>query len=308
MPRWYLSRFASNAGRLFVVDRQIGRTYSSTVTKIGVEVGYYDVNVPGVPRDVVESEVLAPIERYAARAVDRLTLVGPAGLTVNERRNIAAFVAAQMLRGKDVQAASEQIAAGLLRAQIAGMTESQIITTAQEAGVAMTPDDVRQMREAEWSASVPGASVALLMQHLEGFTNVLAGAFDWVLLTFDEPWVLTSDVPVVMTRTSDDAGFFGGIGLFSADRIEIPIDPRSVLRLESHVATGAHVAEETRAGDLGELNELLKSLMLQSHRWTFLHPDHPARHTMPIPPPPGDRVSGFDELAELTRRMREAHE
>ena len=57
-----------------------------------------------------------------------------------------------------------------------------------------------------------------------------------------------------------------------------------------------------------ELNELLKDVMLQSHRWTFLHPDHPTRSTMPVPPPPGDRVGGLDKLAELARLMREAHE
>ena len=98
LPNWYLKRFATNKKRLGVLDRGEQRRYVSSTSKAGVEIGFYDMDVEGVPRDIVE-RMLGRIEAPASGATKKLAAQGPAALSIKERREVALFILTQFLRG-----------------------------------------------------------------------------------------------------------------------------------------------------------------------------------------------------------------
>jgi hypothetical protein len=301
-----LQRFATNTGVLAVVDRDTGRRYKSSVANAAVEVGYYDIDMPGHQRNAVESEILSPLEGRAKHAVEQLLKVGPSKITIAQRGSIAAFVAAQILRGKDQESISNQIADVMLKAQIAGMTDAQL---REASPTPLSDEDIANVRRPDaFKVQMKGAVIRALVQHLEGFTRVLMKGYDWTVVRYEHPCVFTSDVPVCMSRepSSDD---FGGIGIISADILEMPLDPTTVLRLHNNALPGRGCEEQFVVGTLPDLQPLLERLVNHSQRWVFAHPQNPLYEGwIPTLPPQGPRVSGGERLIDLATKMRIAHE
>jgi hypothetical protein len=306
VPRWYLERFATNSGIVAVVDREQGRRYKSSVTKISTEIGYYDVDVPGQPRDLIESQLLAPLEGHAKKGVIRLVQVGPTAISDAERWNIATFVAAQILRGKDQESIADQMADMLLKAQLAGMSDERIRELSPSP---MTDEDLEHIRDPDaFKVRIPGAVIQGLVTHLEGFTRILFHGYDWAVVRYAEPCVFTSDVPVVMARDRGEGDFYG-VGIGSADTIEMPLDPHTILRLHTNVLPGSGRPEEIIDGSLSDLQPLLERLVNGAHRWVFAHQQNPLYDKwIPILPPHGPRLSGGENLVEIATKMRLFHE
>lgn len=121
VPKWYLKLFSTNKNRIGVLDREQQRRYASSVNNVGVINNFYDVSGPDLEVDIVE-RMLSEIEAPAASAVRSLVGRDTSSLSTDERSDVAAFLAAQALRGEDQQSFIGQILDGVFKATMVGKT------------------------------------------------------------------------------------------------------------------------------------------------------------------------------------------
>lgn len=122
LPRWYLKRFATAKEKLGVIDLGAQKRYIASVRNAGAEVGFYDVEGDGVPRDAVE-QILGRFEAPASGATIKLTTGGPTNLSPKERTDVALFISAQFLRGADRRDFADAITDAIAKAHFVGASE-----------------------------------------------------------------------------------------------------------------------------------------------------------------------------------------
>jgi hypothetical protein len=212
------------------------------------------------------------------------------------------------MRGENQQSLGEQLLNGIFKATMVGMSDAALREHFEAAlGRTLTDDEfVAQSEFARdpdaYTVTQPGLVNQGLLQHLEGFARVFNHGWVWQVARFEHPILLTSDVPVALW--SQDGG---PVGLFVADAIYFPLDPRHVLVLtprQEHDRTPTPCAQ-TIDGDSELLGRVVNAVGAGSHRWVFLHPEHHLFDRLPIPPR-RTTIRGPAELIDKARRMREA--
>lgn len=309
VPKWYLKFFSTNKNRIGVLDREQQRRYASSVNNVGVINNFYDVSAPDLEVDIVE-RMLSEIEGPAASAVRNLVGRDTGSLSVDERGAVAAFLAAQVLRGEDQQSFIGQILDGVFKATMVGKTAAALRGDLEAAlGRSVSEEEFENHRDfvrdpTAYSVTQPELVARLLAEHLEGFARVLYYGWTWRVVRFHAPVLITSDVPVGLWREDG-----GPVGLFTADRVFFPINPRCALvltpRLDKDLTTNLNA--DAIEGDIEDLRVNVETAIGASHRWVFMHPDHDLYDQLPIPPKRGP-IQGPAEVIDLARRMREAHE
>ena len=231
VPRWYLKMFATNKGRIGVHDRVQQTRYKVDVKNVAVINHFYDVAHPDFEVDVVE-KLLSEIEAPAAAAVRKLRSSGAQALSADERQSTAMFLAAQFMRGENQQSFGDQVLDGLFKATLVGMSDAALRQNFEAVvGRALSDDEFVAQRDFAldpdaYTVTQPGLVNQGLLQHLEGFTRVINHGWVWQVARFDNPILLTSDVPVALWSRNG-----GPVGLFVADAVYFPLDPRHVLVL-----------------------------------------------------------------------------
>lgn len=309
VPRWYLKMFATSKGRIGVHDREQQKRYKVDVKNVAVINHFYDVDHPDLEVDAVE-KLLSEIEAPASSAVRKLRSSGARALTDDERESVAVFLAAQFMRGENQQSFGEQLLDGFFKATMIGTSDAALREQFEAAlGRTLTDDEFAThldfARDPDaYKVTQPGLVNVGLLEHLEGFTRVINHGWLWQVVRFDQPILLTSDVPVALW--SNDGG---PVGLFVADAVYFPLDPRHVLVLTPRTDSDSTPtpAADTVDGDAELLGRVLNAVGGGSHRWIFLHPDHPMFDRLPIPPR-RSAIQGPAELIEKVRMMREALE
>lgn len=309
VPRWYLKLFATNKGRIGVFDLVEQRRYFGHVENVAVINNFYDVQHPEVEVDVIE-KMLASIEGAAAAPVRKLRSSSATSLTEAEREAIAMFMAAQFLRGENVQSFGDQMLDALTKATWIGMSDATLREQIEKGlGRVLTDEEFVAQRDFmqnpdAYTVRQPGAVNQGIVAHVEGFTRVLKYGWVWQVARFDLPILVTSDVPIG-TWSADDRP----VGLFTASEIYFPLDPSHVLVLAARGSVDEKtqptmLAEGTIEGDVVLLQRVLNAVGGSAHHWVFLHPDHASFETLPMPARPGP-IQGPGDLIDLVRRVRD---
>lgn len=111
-----------------------------------------------------------------------------------------------------------------------------------------------------------------------------------------------------MARERRGSDFYG-VAIGSADTIEIPLDPNTILRMHSKVLPDSGRPEEIVEGTLSDLQPLLERLVSGAQRWVFAHPQNPLYDKwIPTLPPRGPRLASGETLIEMATAMRIAYE
>jgi hypothetical protein len=99
----------------------------------------------------------------------------------------------------------------------------------------------------------------------------------WVLFEFDEPCLLTSDVPIAMYKSPEKGQQWLGVGLLNADEVWFPVDRQRLLILVQPPELepfNSDVAERhLRHLPLAQAAGVNYLVAAQAHRWYFHHAD-----------------------------------
>lgn len=279
VPRFFLERFADQAGRLRGVDFHREASFITSPKEAAVETDFYTVEVQGSPSDAAE-RALAEVEHMVAHAF-RTIGDGEWPMSLETRTGVANFLALQMVRGRrfreDVERMSEQNFRAFMRAE---GNRPASIRQAYRAVEGHYPTDqevaelAEMMRESRFNLTYPtGFSVNAMFK--EGASLVQpASDLVWQLIECRERRFLTSDTPV--TFWSDPKWLV--VGEFRAPpeiEVTLAIDPYRCLfgRLWS---TRGEIRREATDGMIEDLN---RRTVQFAHRFVYGHLDSIGRET-----------------------------
>lgn len=189
VPRGYLKRFATGKDKIGVVDLGAHKRHVVTVRSAGAEVGFYDVDVEGVPRDVVE-QLLGRVEAPASGATKKLTTSGPTSLSAKERADVALFVATQFLRGADRRDFADAITDAIGKAHFVGASE----TTLRDDHQRVADENFSEEEFSAWRDFIrdpdsyrirkKGVVPRLIVEHALPYAELLSFEYSWAVVRF----------------------------------------------------------------------------------------------------------------------------
>ncbi len=311
LPRWYLKRFATGKDILGVLDLGAQKRYLASVRKAGAEVGFYDVEVDGVPRDAVE-QLLGRVEAPASGATMKLTNGGPTSLSTKERTAVALFIATQFLRGANRRDFADAITDAIAKAHLVGASDSALRDDYKR----VASEDFSEEEFLAWRDFIrdtdnyrvreKGAVPQLIVEHAPPYAAFLSLEYSWTVVRFPLPVLVTCDVPVALWRPPGDAPWMG-VGMATAHEVRVPLDPSHVLILRSKRASGQARPEGLYVGAGDVYGAVVKGVLGWAYRWVFMHPTNPLFETLEIPPMQ-EPAEGAKDLIEVARKMRIAFE
>lgn len=311
VPRWYLKRFATAKDKIGVLDRGAQKRYVATVRKVGAEVGFYDVEAEGLPRDAVE-QLLGHVEAPASAATRKLTTSGPMCLSAKERSSVALFVATQSLRGADRRDFADAISDAMGKAHFVGASEATLRREYElVAGEESSEADFLAWRDwirdtDNYRIKEKGVVPRLIVEHAAPYAAFLSAEYSWAVVRFPLPALITCDVPVGLWREPGDPPWMG-VGMATADEVRVPLDPSHVLVLRGKHASGHAGAEGLYLGGGALYGAVVEAVLGWSYRWLFMHPKNPLFEKLEIPPM-REPAENAKDLIEMARKMRVAHE
>jgi len=231
--------FADTNERITVIPR-LGepgpqKPYTTSITNVLVEGNYYTLtDMDGAESYIVE-EAYSQLESLASEAL-RAMLEDGLVLDHDQRTSWSEFMAAQVTRGRHFRAMvnrfTQEIADKLARvvpSPPADLARPDRVVDVEGPGLRITPavrrslieDNATQERRIE-------LSLVAHDQLTSGFSRM-----SWKLIRFPEPWLFTSDHPVIYWREPDPARAALGLGLgpATAREVRIALSPTVMLIL-----------------------------------------------------------------------------
>lgn len=310
VPRFYLRRFANPKGQVSVFDRQMARSYTTSVENVAVEAGFYDAFTENGERLTLAEETLSKVEGEARHVIEALarSTKGGLGPDQEQRETLALFLALQTTRTREAWDAEAEISDLYMRLQLdlslTGATRERYAEEMEEM-LSRTPaeDEIDALRALVDRIETIrfGPSAGHQIQHMFQVALDIAPILTvrpWTLLYTDKRAFVTCDRPVVLwrPRTSQDSHY--GIGVASADRIFVPLGPRHMLRMDH----GTDAAWSMRSVSGAETKDINRTVSHWAYRYIFHSPKHrplegesispegPVLHINGIPVRPGSNT------------------
>lgn len=221
VPQMYLRRFADTGGQVVLVDRDdLGQSETKTAKQALRLDDFYGWDTGLAPDEVDDPAVLDPehiekllgvFESRAAGAFDRMIQTGHPPTTVKDRYHLTNFIALQAARGQRFREDLSQMGTYAMRKHMLANTDPDLVRDwLAERGDPHDPDGVAAFIDRAYGPDgpclVPGQAFAI--QQALGFamTQVVPTLWNrsWLVVTFDEPCLLTSDEPVVAFHPEDE--------------------------------------------------------------------------------------------------------
>jgi hypothetical protein len=267
VPEHHLRRFANAKDQVRVVLRSDAtRSFVTAINKVAVECDFYAVDTSAGPSLVVEN-MLSTIESEAARAAARLVTDGLPP-SRDDRYCLAAFTAAQLLRGWDMREATTSMMAHVAQMVALNVTRKGVKKFfAESQGRDMPDDEVERIvafarDPSRYRIEVPPEHhLQTLVSMLPQVTELVA-ARRWLLFRMPTP-LLTSDSPVSIWSRGGRPSGFG-----NADELAWAIDRNHAL-----IMVRVDLAETKAAGSLDEARELNFRTASNARRFVIHHPD-----------------------------------
>lgn len=293
VPQLYLRRFADADKRVVLVDRDDLSQSEFKTTKQALRVDdFYGWDTGLSPEDVDDPAVLDPehIERLlgvfesrAAGAFDRMIASGHPPKTAKDRYHLTHFIALQAVRGQRFREdLSEMATFAMRKCMLANSNPDRVRDWLAERGDPHDPDDVSAFIESAYGPKGPRLvpDQALAIQQALGFAiqHVAPTLWSrsWLVLTFDEPSLLTSDEPVVAFSPEDEP-----VTAVTAPFVFIAVDRQHLLVMRQPASTEAEdpeltVADGFRRGTPQHAAHFNSLVATQAERYIVHHPDEAA--------------------------------
>lgn len=221
VPQMYLRRFADADGQLVLVDRdELGQSETKTAKQALHLDDFYGWDTGLAPDEVDDPAVLDPehiekllgvFESRAAGAFDRMIQTGHPPTTAKDRYHLTNFIALQAARGQRFREDLSQVGTYAMRQHMLANTDpDQVRDWLAERGDPHEPDDVAAFIDRAYGHNgprlVPGQAFNIQQALGLWMTQVAPTLWtrSWLVVTFDEPCLLTSDEPVVALHPEDE--------------------------------------------------------------------------------------------------------
>ncbi|WP_082450822.1 DUF4238 domain-containing protein [Microbacterium sp. Leaf203] len=241
VPQFYLKSWAVN-GQLSTVDLATGSRYKKPVVNAAMELGFYAV--PQHPDDPeVFEKLFSKLEGQAA-AVLKAVADGAWPLDGDDREVLATFVTFQALRGPEQRQLMRDLQTDRVARETAAVAEMGAAAWFQDRfGLPIEEGQARRAWERATGHDEPPIRIDAQF-HIEQIARLAEKALPyialrrWKLIRFDEPALLTSDVPVSL----DNPGrAHGRSGLLTARTLAYPLSRQAALVLGDYVPVRAKV-------------------------------------------------------------------
>lgn len=285
VPECHLRRFASDRGQVRVVAREDpARSFVTSLENVPVERDFYAVETDDGISQRVETELIAKVESDATPAIDRM-LCGTFPPKVEDRINIAAFVALQYLRGWDTRETMSAITEHFGQLTTMNTTRASVRqfyreTQGREATDAEVERHIAFASDPSQYRIVPHKN-HLIRQALEMLPGMmrLTIARKWQLMRAQDAAFVTSDAPVTLWSHPRDRHWTSGFGM--CEEICIALDRHHALLLTHETPNGEVVQ---RASDEG-VWALNCRTAFSARKWIIHHPDDDPPMERHLPPP-----------------------
>lgn len=278
-----------------------------TVNNACNQIGYYEI-----PTDDLEVEarqghdpeqvetIFAGIEGESNQYIDEM-LSGVFPPSPESRYRLSMYVALQITRGWSFRQRMDEVA-NLVAPHFVELHASpeRVRAMLRRSGRPHKPTDVDNI--IAWLTGPEGPRPVLRQGHyvqnmLQLAMEIMPHLFQrvWRLLDFGEPMLLTSDEPVAIDQSQDDAG-----GIANSRAIWIPLDRQHAL---AFTRTGTEQIVPSKRTRANQINSIIAS---QAHRWIFHHPDDNPLVGLKL----GPRTTLADEVVDVIRggdTIRELH-
>lgn len=249
VSKFYLRYFADEREQVTTVMLPGDRIFTQSIRRASVSSGYYTViDQAGQESDVVE-QVLSEVEGVAAAAWRELD-AGVWPLPDEHRWSMAAWLAAQLLRGTGVRNSMSEMASHALLLEIIIGGRARLREALAEAGEPVDDETVNR----EWVDLFKDPVRAEVhanhhMQHLLAtLPRVTQSLFDrsWLLTVFERKTLATSDHPVYVVPNRELTQVGMGTGTENATVIHAPLTRRHSLAMYLPSAVPPELAESGR--------------------------------------------------------------
>lgn len=228
LPRFYLERFASEAGQLTQVWLPGDRSHLISVNDATVETDFYSISTHDGSLDDFWERQFSVTEGLAQAAFREVVDERHWPPSESARRAIAEWVALQYLRSNALRRQISDHRSAIIRLQT-GVGGVERLRRVMEAGLGRPVAD--DELEAEWGdLTKPGGTHLLtdVRDHIELLVDLIGPTaqllFDsgWVIVRFDRKRLWTSDSPVSLRSAASDS-LWTGVGLATADSYLVPL-------------------------------------------------------------------------------------
>ena len=232
VPRFYLSRFADQKGRIRAFHRPTGRVFTTSAASIAAESDLYSViDRSGLVSGAVE-EIISGIESRVAPSLTRLAEEGwPPSLET--RGLVANFIALQLTRTRESFQAMAAIYDRASKLPFEFMTLDQLrAVVVEHSEDDLSAEEIDELAEdlanTESYRVVPSKNVLvdIMLRAASELVEPIARR-RWFLERTTKRLIVTSDSPVVLWSPP---GHYG-VGALNASEILLPVDSRHCLLL-----------------------------------------------------------------------------
>lgn len=274
VSKFYLERFADESHMVMRVPLGGGESRPVPTRSATVQRDFYGVEREGVEPDVFEN-ALAGLEAPAAAAMRRLVDEEIWPISDEDRYDIACWIALQHTRSVATRTAGEEMYRAIAKLEVGTSTTSELRVKLGRAPE--TSDDQIETLRARMLATAETFEVdhhnhlELMLESLEGTTNLVFFRRPWVLTKWTRQGLATSDTPVILGPSAAE-GFFGGGGpsIGMASELLLPLGRRALLMMGE--------LSSDREDYLGVSTALIakrvnRYTLMNARREAFHHPD-----------------------------------
>jgi len=280
VPQFYLKRFAQKDGpahRIATVPLDTpDRARVGSVADTAVISEFYTVVNEDDADSLVVERLLARVEAESKAPLERLAagvLFPPQPL---DRHQLSLFFALQWARGPHIRRAMEAAADIATKMQMSVVaTEESVRRQLKERDgadpsreeVAAVLDWIRDERR--WESALPqNEFVAMMLDHALTVAPKLFQRY-WTVVRYPEDGLVICDAPLALYVHPENREPFRGVGIGTADEVNVPLDRRTLLVMHHDGAIGNRVIDAP-GQDVDDCNQLLVSGARQE---VYAHPD-----------------------------------
>ena len=314
IPRFYLSRFANEEGRLLRASlAEPEKLNTVSISDASVVNNFYLVqDEDGTSSDRVE-KVISKVESEAARGFKDLFDRNEWPISTSTRYRVSAWIALQHLRGPAQRKMFSELYDMSAKMEIAVQgREGMRRALNHNAEVPATEEEVDEEFEAfsrpnEYQFVVhPNEHIRFILQELKGIAQTML-VREWRVIRFERRALLLSDHPVALIPSpSHPAGM--GVGVLNAQGVVVPVGRRTGLYLDWPSTEGDKTkigARDLRiAGTTAYANWINRCSLSTAREAVFAHPDDAHLVSSGLPGPRRQEL-GIPDYESL-RRMGES--
>lgn len=305
VPRFYLSRFADQKGRLSAYDRTTGKAISARPDQLAVERDFYRLpDASGLPHYFLE-EVLSLQEGLAAMAIDRVSRAGV--VNDEDRLALATHLAMQTLRTprtRDVVSESAEWVDSILAQIELGRRLAAGEFSIEERQLA--EDAIKELKDGTLRVGpAEDARVGLALGSFDQMLEQLLGDWTWLIVVLSRPRFITTDHPVILLGEPEPDSTATNVGVATALELWFPLDPHHGLVLSRDRGLLSPLLDLPDA----HIRAINLRFAQESTRWIFFRPGTDPLRGFQIPRDPpkwfvrpiGYRNEAGENVSELVQ-------